>query len=182
MLNSSICFSVLLFMCSFAFPSSRNLCLQISAHTKERHVHSTVNLSVQLIHLTGLHIMRPPWQNSPPCSHLRCSRFTEELTLKKQVSVWLKGAWEFNLYYSSYRTVSLTARPSSHHSNKAIHLKQYSCIALLLWLNTMKHAFLGEYWLEDSRLLLPVRCEIYCRAYVVLNSLPLSWPVVPVIS
>lgn len=116
--------------------------------------------------------------------HLHCSHLIEGLIQRANAeyseSVFsCRGA----LTRPGSSTCTITARPSSRRSHTAIHLKQYPCSALLLWLNTMKHACLGEDWLEDSRRsgpLLSVRRETYCRAYV--NSLPLSWPVVPVIS
>lgn len=81
-------FFLCVFICCFAFPLSRNLCLQIQVYTKQRQLYSTVHLSVQSIHMTGLHSIHPYSFTLWP-SHRSSFR---ELTLKKQVSVWLKGA------------------------------------------------------------------------------------------
>lgn len=131
MLKSSICFSVLLvFICSFAFPCSRKLCRQIQAKTCtfHRYLECTVRFDWTTYRRIHLH-----------CGHL-IEVFIRRANIENASRCLAQGrfgrTWELNVYYV------LTARPSSRRSDT--HLKQYPCIALLLWSNTMKHAYLGE--------------------------------------
>lgn len=76
------------------------------------------------------YIIRPPWQKRFHRVFIHIAVILlklsfRELTLKKQVKLAqgrFDRTWEFNLYHSRHRTVSLTARPPSRYSLKAISM------------------------------------------------------------